>query len=219
MKAEQEGITMKKLIILLTALMMCLPALAEALPEAQPTEPLTLSSFVFALPQDVQAAAADPDAATASLVHGNGSTRVVAMALSRVPDEEADHAAGLARLMELFAPGAQDLTPLTLTPGFHGLMAVTPYALEGAGTERVDQVTVMVLWQTALRGELLILSGYDMMGDTAKARTMIDMLLHACTVNDAPVLPAAQALPASTPEEELPLPGEAPAEDGTAPAQ
>lgn len=209
---------MKKLIILLTALMMCLPALAEALPEAQPTEPLTLSSFEFALPQDVQAAA-DPDAATASLVHGNGSTRVVAMALSRVPDEEADHAAELARLMELFAPGAQDLAPLTLTPGFHGLMAVTPYALEGAGTERVDQVTVMVLWQTALRGELLILSGYDMMGDTAKARTMIDMLLHACTVNDAPVLPAAQALPASTPEEELPLPGEAPAEDGTAPAQ
>ena len=210
---------MKKLIILLTALMMCLPALAEALPEAQPTEPLALSAFVFSLPQDVQAVSADPDAATASLVHGNGSTRVVAMALTRVPDEEADHAAELARLMELFAPGAQDFTPLTLTPGFHGLMAVTPYALEGAGTERVDQVTVMVLWQTALRGELLILSGYDMMGDAAKARTMIDMLLHACTVNDAPVLPAARALPASTPEEELPLPGEAPAEDETAPAQ
>ena len=144
-----------------------------------------LAPYAFTLPQDVSVL--PPSATSVTFVHGNGSTRVVARALTRVPDEEADHAAELARLMELFAPGAQDFTPLTLTPGFHGLMAVTPYALEGAGTERVDQVTVMVLWQTALRGELLILSGYDMAGDEEKAQALLDMVLAKVKVQGEPV--------------------------------
>lgn len=172
---------MKKLLALLLVLMMGLPALAE-------TEEAPLAPFVLSIPGEV---AVEEGAGGTSLtfVHPNGTTRVVAMVTSRVPDVEADHAAELRRLMAQFAPAAQSGTLLTLTAGFHGLKAVTPAALEGMEGTMVDQVTVMVLWQTALRGELLILSGYDMAGDEAAAEALIDALLAGATVNDAPILP------------------------------
>jgi len=78
---------------------------------------------------------------------------------------------------------------IELLAGLHGLKAVTPGAMEGLNGQRVDQVTFMVLWQTALRGELLILSGYDMSGDTARAEAMLNLLMRSVTVNDAPVVP------------------------------
>lgn len=174
---------MKKLIALLLALLLCLPALAESADVSG-----ALAPFAITTPDDVTAQLA-PGGTSVTFAHGNGSTRVVAMVLSRVPDENGDHAAGLERLMEQFAPGAQDFTHLSLTPGLHGLMAVTPGALEGVNGTQVDQVTVMVLWQTSLRGELLILSGYDMTGATDRTNAMINMLLRSATVNDAPVVP------------------------------
>lgn len=180
---------MKKLIILLTALLLCLPALAETVPPEEAPATLALPPFVITLPTDVVLADATPEDSSVTVVHGNGATRVVAMVLSRVPDEKGDHAAELERLMGQFAPLSTDYVHLELAPGFHGLMAVTPGALEGAQGQKVDQVTVMVLWQTAMRGELLILSGYDMEGETARAQTMLNMLLRCCTVSDAPIVP------------------------------
>ena len=171
--------TRKKLIALLL-LMMCLPSLAE-------TAESPLVPFAITAPEGVAILDGAGDASL-TYVHGNGTTRVVAMVISRVPDLEGDHAAELRRLMAQFAPAAQPGTPLTMTAGLHGLKAVTPDALEGQGGTKVDQVTVMVLWQTALRGELLILSGYDMAGDTAAVEALIDALLASATVNDAPVI-------------------------------
>lgn len=179
---------MKKFLAFVMSLMLCLSAAAAEAPvQADPVEEL-LSPFMFDLPDDVTAALA-PGEASVSFVHENGATRAVGMVLSRVPDENGDHAAELQRLMAQFAPAAEEGMPLGLTPGFYGLMAVTPGALEGIGGARVDQVTIMVLWQTALRGELLILSGYDMSGDTARAEAMLNLLMRSVTVNDAPVVP------------------------------
>jgi hypothetical protein len=201
MKAEQEGTIMKKLIILLIALLMCLPALAETLPEGEntsaaepqraPTAPASgdglslLAPYAFALPQDVSVL--PPSATSVTFVHGNGSTRVVAQVVHRVSDKDGDHIAELERLLSFFAPSAGDPLLLPLAPGFCGLQAVAPYALEGAGTERVDQVTVMIHWQTGDQGELLILSGYDMAGDEEKAQALLDMVLAKVKVQGEPV--------------------------------
>lgn len=198
---------MKKLLTALLALLLCCPALAEESAATPPAEEPTTSAatapaeapeaadpaallapFAFTLPQDVTAQVNAAETAV-SFVHGNGLTRVVGMTLSRVPDPEGDHAAELARLMELFAPGAKDSMPLALSEGFHGLLATTPGALEGMGNAPIDQVTVMILWQTEERGELLILSGYDMKGETIRAWTLIDALLQSATVDGVPVVP------------------------------
>ena len=185
---------MKKWMIILLSMLMCLAWLP-----VQAEDPMAaLTPFMLTLPQDVTARA-NAGGTSVTFMHGNGMTRVVAMVLDRVPDEKGDHAAELTRLMGQFAPDAGEHTPLTLSEGFYGLMAVTPYALEGVGSDRVDQVTVMVLWQTPLEGELLILSGYDMAGDTARARTMVEVLLKAVTVNGTPVVPPVTEM--SLPEE------------------
>ena len=183
---------MKKLLIILLTALLCvtwLPALAEDAMAA-------LLPFALTLPQDVTAQE-NAGGTSVTFVHGNGMTRVVAMVLERVPDENGDHAAELNRLMGQFSPDAVDYTPLTLAEGCYGLLAVTPGALEGVGGIRVDQVTVMVMWQSPLEGELLILSGYDMQGETARAWTLVDALMQAATVNGMPiVLPAEEmALP------------------------
>ncbi len=183
---------MKKLIILLLTLLMCLPALAEEADLSEPAQ--VMDPFVLPVPEDVTAQV-NPGGNSVTFVHGNGSTRVVAMVLSRVPDAQGDHDAELVRLMEQFSPDAQDYATLTLSPGFYGLMAVTPGALEGAGDAKVDQVTVMILWQTDMRGELLILSGYDMAGEWNRAWTVMDRLLRAATVDGELIVPPATEAP------------------------
>lgn len=171
---------MKKLIALLLVLMLALPACAE--PAAD-----FLAPFVLDVPEGVTVQYG-AGGASLTYVHENGTTRAVAMVISRVPDPEADHVAGLAALMAQLAPGAQEMVPMTgLTPGFWGLRAVAPDALEGVNGLAVDQVTVMVLWQTALQAELLILTSYDVGGDFAQAELLLDMLLQSATVNGAPV--------------------------------
>lgn len=193
---------MKKLLSLLLAVALLMmtfsPALAEDLtaPQSEPASPL--APFDLDIPADWTVTL---NGSSVTFVSGN--TRVVAMVISRVGDVEADHQAALSTLIRQFSPEAQEAQPLTLTPGFYGLQAVTIDALEGAGEGNlVDQLTVMVLWQTALQGELLILSGYDMTGDNAAVQAMLDAILSAATVNGAPVLPLPEA------DAELPVPQE-----------
>lgn len=201
---------MKKLLALLLCLLLCLPALAEG-PAGEDVQSL-LTPFAFELPAEVQSALSASETSV-SFVHENGTTRAVAMVLSRVPDENGDHHAELKRLMAQFSPNAQSYSVLGLTQDYHsmmadnpavvedlsggcyGLIAVTPAALEGADGTAVDQVTVMVLWQSALRGELLILSAYDMAGDTESAQAMVNLLLRAATVNGMPVVPSTEDFP------------------------
>lgn len=172
---------MKRLMLLLLALMLTLPAACCGEAADSPVAP-----FILSVPETVEVI---PGTGGASQTLVNGTTRIVAMTLSRVPDENGDHAAALMQLMAQFSPDAQEHAPLSLAPGFYGLAAVTPEALEGLNGMKVEQVTVMVLWQTELQGELLILSGYDMAGDGAAALEMITQLLTGATVNGMPVMP------------------------------
>lgn len=186
---------MKKLLILLMSILLCLPAMAETPAAVEAPSTVSLDPFILTLPQGVTLSATPGDASV-TLIGANGTTRVIALAISRVPDEAGDHAAGLQQLMLQFTPGATGLTPLTLAPGFHGLATVTPGALDGMNGQKVDQATVMILWQTDMRGELLILSGYDMAGDTASVQALIGLLLETATVEGAPVTAPAGAVPA-----------------------
>ena len=179
---------MKRLIALMMAFMLCLPALAETAPaEDAPDAAELLSPFEIALPAEVTALTT-PGSSSVTFVHENGTTRAVAQVLSRVPDPQGDHAAELMRLMALFAPDAQDVTPLAMAEGFHGLMALTTDALDGMKGARVDQATVMVLWQTAERGELLIISVYDLSDVTDNARALLNLLTRSVTVEGTPVV-------------------------------
>ncbi len=172
---------MKKLIMMLLALMLCMPVWAE-------TADVALDPFAVAVPEGTTIEEGTGGASQV-FVHENGTTRAVAMVISRVPDLESDHDAELRRLMVQFAPQSRSAASVELLAGFHGLKAVTPGAMEGLNGQRVDQVTFMVLWQTALRGELLIISGYDMAGDTKLVEDYILQLLTGTTVNDAPIMP------------------------------
>ena len=185
---------MKKLCLLLALLLLALwtlpvfAAAGEAADNVADDALTALAPFALTLPADVTAQT-NAGGTSVTFVHGNGRTRVVAMVLDRVPDVDGDHIAELNRLMGQFAPDAQEYSYLSLNEGFYGLMAVTPGALEGMGGSRIDQVTVMVLYQSETMGELLILSGYDMLGETNHAWTLAHALLTATTVEGLPVVP------------------------------
>lgn len=82
-----------------------------------------------------------------------GDSRVVAMVISRVPDE--DPAAALPVLMQDFDPKTSETMDFDAQPGFCILGGVVNDAF-GDGE---DKITLMVL---ADSGELLILSGYNL---------------------------------------------------------
>ncbi len=157
------------LFALLTALMCCLPACAEE---------VSLAPYALTLPAEV---AVQPN--EGSITYVVGDTRVVAMVISRVPDETPG--AALPRLMEQFDEQAIFGADLVLQEGFVGMMATTP---DKYG-EGIDLRTVMVLHE----GELLILSGYDMTGDTQKTDALLETLLTALTLDGMPVMPSPDA--------------------------
>ncbi|MBQ8554290.1 MAG: hypothetical protein IJ438_00315 [Clostridia bacterium] len=157
----------KTLLALLMALMLLTPALAET--AVDPFLP-----FVLTAPADVVI-----EENEASRTYVRTGTRVVAMVIPRIPDE--DPAASLPMLMAQFEAAAVPGEALVLTEGFHGLQAVTPDRL-GVG---VDQLTVMVLFE----GDLLILAGYDLGGDEEKVQLLLDELLALATVNGVSILP------------------------------
>lgn len=116
---------------------------------------------------------------SATFVYGN--TRVVAMVISRVPDEDA--ASALPVLMQQFDPEAVFGDDIVTAEGFAGMKATTTDKFG----EGIDQVTAMVLHE----GDLLILSGYNTDGDEARVHELIDALLISATVNGVGVIPAA----------------------------
>ena len=85
-----------------------------------------------------------------------GDSRVVAMVISRVPDD--DPAAALPVLMQDFDPKTSETMAFDAQPGFYILGGVVNDAF-GDGE---DKITVMVLAES---GELLILSGYNLAQD------------------------------------------------------
>ncbi len=151
---------MKKWFCLwLCLLMFSLPALAES-----PFAPYAL--------QTPDQAELQENEGTYTFVSGN--TRVVAMVIPRVPDDQPAEA--VIRMMAQFEPLAIIGEDVPLTPGYVGLHAQTPDRF-GKG---VDQLNVMIL---GTDGALLILSGYDMDGNELRVEHLLDQLLSGLTAN------------------------------------
>lgn len=110
-----------------------------------------LAPFNVVLPDDTHVEMAE---GRITLVQGD--SRVVAMVISRVPDE--NPAAALPVLMQDFDPKTSETMDFDAQPGFCILGGVVNDAF-GDGE---DKITLMVL---ADSGELLILSGYNLARD------------------------------------------------------
>lgn len=189
---------MKRLTALLLMLLLALPC--AALGEADTAETI-LAPYAIPAPEGVTAEVG-VSGSSVTYVHENGTSRVVALTLHRVPDENGDHAAELEKLMYQYAPKAEELTPLSLADGFYGLAAFVPDILNGMGGLQIPQVTVMVLWQSETEGELLILSGYDMLGiagDPEAPWAMVAQLLEGTQLNGKPVMLPGAEEPAAAP--------------------
>lgn len=132
-----------------------------------------LAPFNVVLPDDTHVEMAE---GRITLVQGD--SRVVAMVISRVPDE--DPAAALPVLMQDFDPKTSETMDFDAQPGFCILGGVVNDAF-GDGE---DKITLMVL---ADSGELLILSGYNLAQDHHALYLFLMELLENVSMDGAAV--------------------------------
>ncbi len=162
---------MKRIICILLMLLFVVPVLAEG---TAPAAENPFAPFTLTVPEEVTV---EDGEGSRTFVHGE--TRVVALLIDRVPDE--DPAEAVIRMMGQFDPAAVIGEDLPTVEGFSGVEAVTKDKF-GPG---VDALTVMIL---SHEGELLILSGYNMAGSEVHVRGLLDTLLSGLSVDGAPVV-------------------------------
>lgn len=145
-----------------------------------------LAPFNVVLPDDTHVEMAE---GRITLVQGD--SRVVAMVISRVPDE--DPAAALPVLMQDFDPKTSETMDFDAQPGFCILGGVVNDAF-GDGE---DKITLMVL---ADSGELLILSGYNLARDHHALYLFLMELLENVSMDGAAVYVKEEATETASPE-------------------
>lgn len=145
-----------------------------------------LAPFNVILPDDTHVEMAE---GRITLVQGD--SRVVAMVISRVPDE--DPAAALPVLMQDFDPKTSETMDFDAQPGFCILGGVVNDAF-GDGE---DKITLMVL---ADSGELLILSGYNLARDHHALYLFLMELLENVSMDGAAVYVKEKATETASPE-------------------
>lgn len=145
-----------------------------------------LAPFNVILPDDTHVEMAE---GRITLVQGD--SRVVAMVISRVPDE--DPAAALPVLMQDFDPKTSETMDFDAQPGFCILGGVVNDAF-GDGE---DKITLMVL---ADSGELLILSGYNLAQDHHALYLFLTELLENVSMDGAAVYVKEEATETASPE-------------------
>ena len=145
-----------------------------------------LAPFNVILPDDTHVEMAE---GRITLVQGD--SRVVAMVISRVPDE--DPAAALPVLMQDFDPKTSETMDFDAQPGFCILGGVVNDAF-GDGE---DKITLMVL---ADSGELLILSGYNLARDHHALYLFLTELLENVSMDGAAVYVKEEATETASPE-------------------
>lgn len=145
-----------------------------------------LAPFNVILPDDTHVEMAE---GRITLVQGD--SRVVAMVISRVPDE--DPAAALPVLMQDFDPKTSETMDFDAQPGFCILGGVVNDAF-GDGE---DKITLMVL---ADSGELLILSGYNLARDHHALYLFLMELLENVSMDGAAVYVKEEATETASPE-------------------
>ena len=145
-----------------------------------------LAPFNVVLPDDTHVEMAE---GRITLVQGD--SRVVAMVISRVPDE--DPAAALPVLMQDFDPKTSETMDFDAQPGFCILGGVVNDAF-GDGE---DKISLMVL---ADSGELLILSGYNLAQDHHALYLFLMELLENVSMDGAAVYVKEEATETASPE-------------------
>ena len=145
-----------------------------------------LAPFNVVLPDDTHVEMAE---GRITLVQGD--SRVVAMVISRVPDE--DPAAALPVLMQDFDPKTSETMDFDAQPGFCILGGV----VNDAFSDGEDKITLMVL---ADSGELLILSGYNLAQDHHALYLFLMELLENVSMDGAAVYVKAEATETASPE-------------------
>lgn len=145
-----------------------------------------LAPFNVILPDDTHVEMAE---GRITLVQGD--SRVVAMVIFRVPDE--DPAAALPVLMQDFDPKTSETMDFDAQPGFCILGGVVNDAF-GDGE---DKITLMVL---ADSGELLILSGYNLARDHHALYLFLMALLENVSMDGAAVYVKEEATETASPE-------------------
>lgn len=159
---------MKKfLCILLALLTLTVPALAE---DANPFAP-----YVLTAPEGAELTDGE-----GSLTFVRENARVVAQVIDRVPD--ADPAEAILRMMTQFEPFALLGEEIEAAEGFVAVSALN----EDKFGDGIDLITVMVLSE---KGDLLILSAYEMGGDEKQAKALLDELLADLMVDGVFVIP------------------------------
>ena len=162
---------MKRILCILLMLLFAIPALAE---ESPLTREYMIAPFTLTLPEEVTV---EEGESSCTFVHGQ--TRVVALLIDRVPDENPGDA--VIRMMGQFDAAAVIGEDLVTADGFSGVEAVTRDKF-GDG---VNALTVMLL---SHEGDLLILSGYNMAGSEVHVRGLMDTLLQGLTIDGNPVV-------------------------------
>lgn len=145
-----------------------------------------LAPFNVILPDDTHVEMAE---GRITLVQGD--SRVVAMVISRVPDE--DPAAALPVLMQDFDPKTSETMDFDAQPGFCILGGVVNDAFD----DGEDKITLMVL---ADSGELLILSGYNLARDHHALYLFLMELLENVSMDGAAVYVKEEATETASPE-------------------
>lgn len=158
---------MKRIVLWTLALLLfASSALADA---------YVFGSFELTVPEDVQV---EEYESTRTVVRGQ--TRVVVQVIPQELGE--DGQAQVRELMTVYNEAITDVTDVPLIAELFGAMGL----IEDRFDEGVHEVPVLILKD----GELLILSGYDLDGDTLAVHTLITELLSGVTLAGDAILPA-----------------------------
>lgn len=161
---------MKRVLLLALALALLMTsALAEA------HAPYLFGSFELTIPGD----------ATLETTEGihtvvRGQTRVVVQVIPQ--DLTEDGQAQVRDLLPVYHEDTTEITDVPLISEAYGAMGL----IEDHFAEGIHQIPLLVLTD----GELLILSGYDLDGDTLAVHELLTELLAGVTLAGDPILPA-----------------------------
>ena len=162
---------MKRILLLALALAMLMTtALAES------SLSYTLACFELTVPEDVTVEEYD---ASRTVVRDH--TRVVVQVIQQELAEDGQEQ--VRGLMPIYNEKISDVTDMAVIEGVYGAMGL----IEDRFGEGIHEVPVLLLTD----GRLLILSGYNVDGDTLAVHTLLTELLSGLTLDGTPVLPAA----------------------------
>lgn len=164
---------MRRILLVLLALSMLMTA---ALAEADTVYPF--GGFELAMPAD-----ATIEEYESSVTVALDQTRVVVQLIPQ--DLAEDGQAQVRDLLTIYNKDTAEITDVPLTADVYGAMGL----IEDRFDDGIHEVPMLILAD----GELLILAGYNLQGDTLAVHELLTALLSGVTRAGEPILPSAAA--------------------------